>query len=72
MPGVSTTLSAKIWLTSDSEPVDWDLTYLSSTAVIPEVSALQGITGGFAVDVYNTSVTEGIFIDDIEINEIIL
>lgn len=67
VPGVSTTMTAKIWLENESEPAAWDVTSLSSTAQFPAVGVLQDLTGGFAVDVYNESQTGGIYIDDINI-----
>ena len=61
---LQTQVRSKIWLQTETEPADWSVEYISSTAV------LQNLTGGFALDIYNNSGNGSIYFDDIEITNL--
>lgn len=56
-----TNLQAKVWPAAEAEPVPWTVELTGNAAV------LQGTPGSFAIDIYNQSGTEPIFVDDLEI-----
>ncbi len=59
-PDAATTrLQAKVWPEGDAEPVAWTIEANDSQ---PE---LQGISGGYAIDIYNYSGFQHIFVDDL-------
>jgi len=55
---------AKIWITTNLEPIAWSV---ETTSSYPE---LQNIAGNFAVDVFNYSGNASVFIDDLEITNL--
>jgi hypothetical protein len=57
----TTSVQAKVWPAAAAEPVPWTVETLGTAGV------LQGTAGSFAIDIYNQSGTEPIFIDDLEI-----
>jgi hypothetical protein len=65
--GASPQLAARIWAASAAEPTTWDVTTSDATA------ALQNVTGGIAVDAWNTatpgngSAPANIFVDNISV-----
>jgi hypothetical protein len=59
--GDATALRFKLWPESESEPEAWQLEHMDTT---PE---LQNVAGSFAVDLYNYSGTNSVYVDDIEI-----
>ncbi|MFV2059886.1 MAG: hypothetical protein ACC653_04325 [Gammaproteobacteria bacterium] len=54
----------KVWLASGTEPAAWSIQFTSS------FSALQNISGGVAVDLFNYSGTNSIYLDDIVVTEL--
>ena len=62
--GTHTRLRARMWTLGEEEPAAWQVDMLDDTPV------LQGISGSFAVDVYNYSGAGGVVVDDLHIAEL--
>jgi len=55
---------AKIWLITNSEPASWNIETTTS------IANLQNISGGIAVDLFNYSGTDSVYLDDISVSRI--
>jgi hypothetical protein len=62
--GAQTRLRARMWTLGEDEPAAWQVDALDATP------ALQGLSGSFAVDVYNYSGAGGVLVDDLHIAEL--
>jgi hypothetical protein len=65
--GATTALAAKIWPDGAAEPSGWTVT------TSDDLAALQGVSGGVAVDAWSTATPEGgvpsaISVDDVEVS----
>jgi hypothetical protein len=57
----TTNLQAKVWPAAQGEPLPWTVEVTGTAPV------LQGTAGSFAIDIYNQSGADPIFVDDLEI-----